>query len=164
MGSPPGIIKIWVPRSAIPSMIATARADDQFLNGEYRIDFHGAFRTYNTVRAPTIETSATYRFTTNCTDGNCIATGTLLSSTEDGIFVRPTVTLYWAGLAWRLVESIDTPCARGAGTRSQELIWSLTPQRGSDVLAGVRSITTTRVCAGDDAGLVVEPALATPVS
>ncbi|SEA60784.1 hypothetical protein SAMN04488580_103429 [Mycobacterium sp. 283mftsu] len=147
----------------IGSSMAPAHAADEYLDGTYRIDFHGAAQAYTTAPAPTVATSATYRFTTNCSDGQCVATGMQLSSTDHGIFDRPTVTLYWAGLAWRLSESMETPCPGGAGTRSQEMTWSLTPQRGSDVLPGARSLMPSTTCVGDATGYIVEPMLATPI-
>lgn len=146
------------------SSMAPARAADRYLDGVYRIEFHGARQAYNTATAPSVETSASYRFNTNCSDGQCIATGTQLSSTDRGPFDRPTVTLYWAGLAWRLSESMETPCPGGTGTRQQELMWSLTPQRSSPVLPGARSIMPSTTCFGDATGYVVQPMLATPMT
>lgn len=144
--------------------MAPAYAADEYLDGVYRIDFRGASQAENTAPAPTVDTSATYRFSTNCSDGQCIATGTQLSSTEHGTFDRPTVTLYWAGLAWRLSETVETPCPSDGGTRRQELMWSLTPQRGSAVLPGARSIVLSTNCFVDATGYVVQPMLATPMT
>ncbi len=146
----------------VGSSIAPAHAADEYLDGVYRIDFRGTTQAYNNAPAWTADSSATYRFSTNCSDGQCIATGTQLSSSEHGNVDRPTVKLYWAGLAWRLSESLETPCPGGAGTRQQELMWALTPVSGSNVLPGSRSIIPSANCSGDGAGYVVQPMLATP--
>ena len=143
---------------------APAQAADQYLDGVYRVDFQGTYQTYNAVRAPTADVSATYRFDTECTGDTCFATGARLSSSQEAVYVPAKVTLYWAALAWRLLENVDTPCPDGTGARSQELMWALTPNRGSDVLPGQTSVKTTSTCRGDARGVVVQPILATPVT
>jgi len=141
---------------------APVQAADQYLDGVYRIDFNGARQMYNTIVAPTADTSATYRFSTTCAGEPCVAAGALLSSSQEAVIARPSVTLYWVGLAWRLEENVDTPCPDGAGTRSQKLMWALTPTPGSDVIAGQASVKTTSMCRGDARGVIVQTLLATP--
>lgn len=144
---------------------AVAHAADPVLDGTYRLDFDGANRSINGAASPTANTSATYTFTSSCSGDGCVARAMLLSSndTEAVSAHNPDLTLRFTDGAWQLSLPYDSPCEEG-GSRNQLLTWSLTPQVGSDVLAGFRVVATVgNACAGDESGPLAQPMTATRV-
>jgi hypothetical protein len=135
------------------------------LDGTYRLDFDGANRTISGAPSATPNTSATYSFTSSCGADGCVAYATLLNTndTEAVSAHNPDLTLNFADGAWHLSLPYDSPCEVG-GSRNQLLSWSLTPQGGSDVLSGNRTVATVGgSCPGDDAGAMSQPITATRV-
>lgn len=142
-----------------------AYGEDPRLDGTYRLDFDGARQTYNGGSLPTADTSSTYSFTSSCTGDGCVANGVLLSSTDrEAVSAHnPTVTLQFVDGTWQMSLPYDSPCEQG-GSRNQLLTWSLTPQRGSDVLSGTRTVATTgHSCGGDATGSLSQAMTATRV-
>ena len=135
------------------------------LDGTYRFDFHGAQQTLNGGSFPTADTTATYSFTSSCADDGCVAHGVLLSSTdrEPVSAHNPDVTLKFIDGGWQMSLPYDSPCEEG-DPRNQLLTWSLTPQRGNDVLTGTRTVATIgHSCAGDASGSLSQVMTATRV-
>jgi serine/threonine-protein kinase len=144
---------------------ASAFGADPVLEGTYRLDFDGAHRIINGGPSPTADTSATYSFTPSCTGDGCVVNGVLLSSTDiEAVSAHnPDVTLRFVDGVWQLSLPYDSPCEEG-GERNQLLFWSLTPQGGTDVLSGTRTVATIgHSCAGDAPGPLSQPMTATRV-
>src|SRR4051812_47738150 len=138
---------------------------DPALDGTYRLDFDGAQRTIAGGPSPIANTYATYSFTSPCTGDGCTADGVLLSSTDtEAVSAQnPDITLQFVNGAWQLSLPYDSPC-EGGGERNQLLSWVLTPQSGTDVLAGTRTVATVgNACAGDEPGPLSQPLTATRV-
>ncbi len=147
---------------ALASM-APAFGADPGLDGTYRLDFHGAQRTINGAASPTVDTTATYSFTSSCTGDSCVVHAVLLNTTDTEAVSahNPDLTLQFVEGVWQLSLPYDSPCEEG-GDRNQLLTWSLTPQGGSDTLTGTRTVATIgHSCIGDEAGPLSQPVTAT---
>jgi hypothetical protein len=138
---------------------------DPALQGTYKLNFDGAHRTINGAPKPVADTSATYNFTSSCTDDGCNTRAVLLNTTDlEAVSAHnPDLTLQFLDGAWKLSLPYDSPCEEG-GERNQLLTWSLTPQAGTDVLTGFRIVATPgHACAGDEPGPFTQPMTATRV-
>lgn len=142
---------------------AYAHAADPVLDGTYRLGFDGANRTINGASSPTVDTSATYSFTSSCANG-CVARAVLLNTTDTEAVSahNPDLTLQFVDGTWQLSLPYDSPCEDGSD-RNQLLTWFLAPRGGTDALSGTRTVATIRGCVGDQAGPLSQPMTATRV-
>src|SRR5581483_4438698 len=148
----------------VVASVTPAHADPA-LNGTYRLDFDGAHRTINGVPRPTPNTSATYTFTSSCTDNGCVAYATMLNSTDTEAVSahNPDLTVQFTDGSWTVSLPYDSPC-EGSGERNQLLNWTLTPQPGADTLTGSRIVANVgNSCPGDEPGPLAQPMTATRV-
>jgi serine/threonine-protein kinase len=137
---------------------------DAPLEGTYRLDFDGAYRTIDGAPRPIADTSSTYSFTSSCSDTGCTASAVLLNSSDkEAVSMHnPELTLQLVDGTWQLSLPYDSPCEQPDEERNQLLTWSLTPK--GDGLSGTRAVATIgHSCAGDDTGTLAQPVTATRV-
>lgn len=139
----------------------TAGADDPTLAGWYRITFHTDQKSGSSIAAAQPETpyTASYLFTTDCSDGPCIASAVDGPAPKEN--VSPKTTLEWDGAQWSKSRDWNWDCLLPDGTITYDPAHSVTNYRPQPDGSLTGSIDTT-IDAGACAGTVSIPVTARP--
>ncbi|MGY4709233.1 Rv2253 family sensor-like surface protein [Mycolicibacterium sp. CBM1] len=140
---------------------APAHADEAFWGGWYKITFHTDQKSGTSIAAGQQEMpyTASYKITTDCSSGTCVAS--VLDGPTPKDNVAQTTTFQWTGSQWTRSNSWRWDCTLPDGTITYDPANSVTtyaPQSDGS-LAGT---FTTTIDSGACQGTVTIPVTATP--
>lgn len=143
------------------TLAAPAHADEAFWGGWYKITFHTDQKSGTSVAATQQETpyTASYKITTDCSSGTCIAS--VLDGPTPKDNVVQTTTFQWTGSQWTRSNSWRWDCTLPDGTITYDpasSVTNYTPQPDGS-LAGTFATT---IDSGACQGTVSIPVTATP--
>jgi hypothetical protein len=138
-----------------------AHADEAFWGGWYKITFHTDQKSGTSIASTQQETpyTASYKITTDCSSGSCIAS--VLDGPTPKDNVAQSTTFTWTGSQWSRSNSWRWDCALPDGTITYDPANSVTtykPQPDGS-LAGTFQTT---IDSGACQGTVIIPVTATP--
>lgn len=142
-------------------LAAPAHADEAFWGGWYKITFHTDQKSGTSIAASQQETpyTASYKITTDCSSGTCIASVVDGPTPKDNVV--QTTTFQWTGSQWTRSNSWRWDCTLPDWTITYDpanSVTTYTPQPDGS-LAGT---FTTTIDSGACQGTVTIPVTATP--
>ncbi|OYN77973.1 hypothetical protein [Mycolicibacterium sphagni] len=152
---------LLVSAAALVIAVPVAHADEPFWGGWYKITFHTDQKSGTSIAATQQETpyTASYKITTDCSSGTCIASALDGPTPKDN--VAQSTTFAWTGSQWSRSNSWRWDCTLPDGTITYDpanSVTAYTPQPDGS-LAGTFQTT---IDSGACQGTVVIPVTAVP--